>query len=416
MSSIIALCDGNKFYSSCEQIFNPQYRGKPLIVVSNNDGMTVTLSPEAAALGLKKFTPYFQVAEFCRANGVVVCSSNYALYSEISSQFMKVASRECFSYFPYSIDEIFAEFGNDDTPQNLSILGRKLRHDVWREVRLPIGVGLGDTLTLAKAANHAAKRLGYRGVCVIKAHNREAILGAMLTTDVWGVGKRIGQRLSSMGIHTALQLAQMKTKTARKMFGVNIERTIFELNGTKAFNWDDMPVNKRQIFSTRSVGQRITTIAGLKEALSFHACEAARKLRGQKSVARCLVFFAQTSAYDKHGVSGFSRTIHLPAPTSDSMIISQQITSAVESFYAAVPYYRVGVGLLDIEPGLQLDMFNDNLGKPALMSVMDRLNEQMGKGAVFVAANGIEKKWQMRRAFLSPSYLTNWNEIPTIHC
>ncbi|MGI2205155.1 Y-family DNA polymerase [Shewanella oncorhynchi] len=415
MSSIIALCDGNKFYSSCEQIFNPQFRCQPLIVVSNNDGMIVTLSPEAAALGLKKFTPYFQVAEFCTANRVVVCSSNYALYSQISSQFMKVASRECFSYFPYSIDEIFAEFW-DDTPENLAQLGRKLRFDVWREVRLPIGVGLGDTLTLAKAANHAAKRLGYRGVCVIKSHNREAILGAMLTTDVWGGGKKLGQRLGSMGIHTALQLAQMNTKTARKIFGVNIERTVFELNGTKAFNWDDMPVNKRQIFSTRSVGQRITTIAGLKEALSFHACEAARKLRGQKSVARCLVFFAQTSPYDKHGVSGFCRTIHLPAPTSDSMLISQQITSAVESCYAAVPYYRVGVGLLDIEPGLQLDMFNDNQGNPALMSIMDRLNDQMGKGSVFIAANGIEKKWQMRRAFLSPSYLTNWNEIPTIHC
>ncbi|NBI54204.1 Y-family DNA polymerase [Photobacterium alginatilyticum] len=418
---MFALVDANAYYCSAEQVFRPDWRGRGMVVLSNNDGCIVAANRQAREAGVVKFKPYFEMRALCEAKGIIVCSSNYELYGDLSAKMMEVIGRFAPEQHIYSIDESFLSFRRCEAAiPDLTQHGHILRRAVWRECRLPVCVGMGETLTLAKVANHAAKKIqGYNGVCVIDNHQvRSQVLARMQTGDVWGIGRRLAKRLEYMGINTALQLAQMKPALARKNFNVEVERTVRELNGEICKMWDQARADKQQIFSTRSVGERITGREPLRQALSKHAAIAAEKLRHQGSLCRVMLAFAASSPFDDQPVS--YRQVHRFAyPTDDTTRITDVVSDLINTLFAEnVRYYKVGIGLIDLVDGhfFQQDMFDDHPSNPALMKMVDDLNHRYGSNTMFLAAQGTEQKWAMRRKLLTPQYTTQWDDIPRIKC
>ncbi|MGR5520767.1 Y-family DNA polymerase [Vibrio campbellii] len=418
---MFALVDANAFYCSAEQVFRPEWRGKPLIVLSNNDGCIVAANRQAKEAGVEKFKPYFQMKSLCEQRGVVALSSNYELYADLSSKMMEVIGRFAPEQHVYSIDESFLSFHR--CAPAISCLrehGKLLRKAVWRECRLPVCVGMGPTLTLAKIANHAAKKIaGYGGVCVLDSKaEREKVLAQLSVNDVWGIGKKLTLHLKHLGITTALQLANYPAPLARKVFNVELERTVRELNGQVCKQWDEARADKKQIFSTRSFGERIIDDVALREALCQHAGIASRKARRQGSLCKVLVCFASSSPFDDTPYS--KRMIHrFPYPTADVTQISKVVSEfANQLFSEGVRFYKVGVGLLDLLDGRQeqADLFNPTPNNAPLMSIFDGLNQRYGQNTVFLGAQGIEQKWQMRRQFLTPQYTTRWADLPKVQC
>ena len=267
---MFALVDANSFYCSAEQVFRPEWRSKPLIVLSNNDGCIVAANKQAIALGIKKFQPYFKAKLLCEKMGVIVCSSNYELYADLSSKMMQVIGRFAPMQHIYSIDESFLDFV--DCQQSVPCLiqhAHSLRKAVWKETRLPVCVGLGPTLTLAKLANHVAKKWpDYQGVCLLDdLQIRQQLFEQLAPSDVWGIGLRTAKKLLDQGVNSVSKLVRLNPHEIRQNFNVEVVRTIRELNGEVCKGWDEARSDKQQIFSTRSVGQRIIEITSLQQAL-----------------------------------------------------------------------------------------------------------------------------------------------------
>lgn len=277
---MFALVDANSFYCSAEQVFRPEWRGKPVVVLSNNDGVIVAANRQAKEAGVPKFTPYFKIKALCDQKGVIVCSSNYELYADLSSKMMDVIGRFASEQYVYSIDESFLSFDRVyPAIPDLREHGLKLRKAVWKECRLPVCVGIAPTLTLSKIANHCAKKVrDYNGVCVLETEQEvDEALSMLEVSDVWGIGRRLTTHFKHLGITTALQLKKYPVGLARKSFNVEVERTVRELNGERCKVWDNVQQDKKQIYSTRSVGERIETLEELTQALSQHANIASRK-------------------------------------------------------------------------------------------------------------------------------------------
>ncbi|MCX9563448.1 Y-family DNA polymerase, partial [Vibrio cholerae] len=316
---MFALVDANSFYCSAEQVFRPEWRGKPIIVLSNNDGCVVAANRQAIEAGVTKFKPFFEVKPLCDQRGVIALSSNYELYADLSERMMQTIGQFAPEQHVYSIDETFLSFERcspaiSDLRQHATLI----RRTVWRECRLPVCVGIGPTLTLAKLANHAAKKnSNYSGVCVLdNEHERLNVLAQTPASSVWGIGRRLSERLKFMGIHTALQLAESSPSLIRRSFNVEVERTVRELNKQQCKNWDTARADKKQIFSTRSAGQRITDVDSLRQALCLHAGIASRKARKQGSLCRVMLAFASNSPFDEKPIS-FKAIHHFAHPTSD---------------------------------------------------------------------------------------------------
>jgi len=415
-----ALVDAVSYYASAEKVFDPSIRNKPVVVLTNNDGCICAVCPLAKKLGIPKFQPYFQVKSFLTKHKVIIRSSNYELYADLSEKMMNVIARFCDNQYVYSIDESFLYFKNYAYIKDWHQYGHEIRKAVWRETRLPVGVGFGTTSTLAKAANHAAKKLsGYNGVAVIDDDSsRKEILSRMSLTDVWGVGPRLSKRLSILGIKTAWQLANQSPKVMKDQFSVVVERTINELNGLPCLSWDDVRQDKKEIFSTRSFGQRVTDYNGLKAAITSHGCIVARKTRKQRSLIKRLLVFASSSPHDDNYYKK-SIIYEFPVATDNTLKIAEGIADVFNSIYlSGVYFYRCGVGAIEIENQQyqQQDMFNANVNNPELMQCYDHINHRYGNSTVEVAAAGQIEKWQMRRDFLSPSYTSKWRDIPKIIC
>ena len=420
-SAMFALVDADSFYCSSEQVFRPDWRGRPVIVLSNNDGCIVAANKQAKAVGIQKFSPYFQVKNLCQRHGVIVCSSNYELYADLSTKMMNIIGRFAPEQYIYSVDETFLSLKNcTQVIGDYHGYGQTIRQAVWREARLPVCVGFGPTLTLAKIANRAAKKLPeYRGVCAIENEQiRKDILRQIAVDDVWGIGRRIGAKLQIMNIKTAFDLSNMPAGLARKTFSIEVERTVRELNGQACKVWDQVRADKRQIFSTRSVGERITDFDELQQALSKHVGIAAAKARKQGSVCGTVLLFAGNSPHDQHPLC-LKSIAHLPYPTNSTIELTQAVTKAsISLFREGVRYYKIGIGLLDLtsEKHCQYDLFNQPTTAPELMNVLDELNAKYGRDTLFLAAQGIDQKWAMRREFLTPQYSTRWQCLPRIKC
>jgi len=420
-----ALVDAVSFYASAEKVFDPSIRNKPVVVLTNNDGCICAVCPIARSLGIPKFKPYFQIKSFLERHGVVVRSSNYELYADLSERMMNVIARYCDNQYVYSIDESFLEFKHyDNLIDDWHKYGHEIRRAIWKETRLPVGVGFGTTPTLAKAANHAAKKLsGFNGVAVINDNIAALpILKRMSVTDVWGIGNRLGKKLNLLGIDTAAQLAQQSPRNMKRQFSVVVERTVNELNGIACLSWDEVKAPKQEIFSTRSFGQRITDYNLLMFALVTHGSIVGKKLRQQHSLVKRLLIFASSSPHDPlHGNQYYKKSIiyEFPLATDSSSQIASAISIVLkEIFQHGIYFYRCGVGAISLESQRyqQPDLFAPSQPSPLIMNCFDKINQRYGQGAMTLASEGKDEKWQMRRNFLSPQYTSSWRDIPKINC
>ena len=409
-------------YVSCEGVHQPQFRRVPCVVLSNNDGAVIAANRRAVALGINKFEAFFKQKEKIELHNVKVFSSNYAEYFSLSQKMMGIISSFGQRSHAYSIDEMYLDLsGQVDALSDVSQFGLSIRNEVWRCCRIPVSFGYANTLTLSKVANKLAKtKREYSGVYVIETEQqRVESLKMTLIKDVWGIGRKLSTQMKYMGISTAWDFASRPVAEIQRNFNVNVERCHRELNNERCLNWDDCREDKQTIMSTRSVGNRITDIDSLKQALSFHASIVARKCREQKSSCRTLMAFASSSPYDSNPKS-FKRIHTFEFATNDSTRITKAVTEIAEQcFQSDVPYYKIGVAALELVSNRQrqIDLFAEP-EDPKLMNVLDALNNRYGRGSVFLGAQGTNEtqEWEMRRAFLSPCFTTRVSDFPVVMC
>lgn len=420
--SVFALVDCNNFYASCEKLFRPDLRCKPVVVLSNNDGCVVARSKEVKALGIKMGVPIFQIRDEIEQHGIVCFSSNYALYADLSSRVMSILEEEAPRVEIYSIDEAFMDLTGVAHTVDLLEFGRKVKARVDQHVGITVGIGIAPTKTLAKLANHAAKKYPATGQVVdLMSPARQRRLMALVDVgDVWGVGRRITEKLKARGIHTALNLADADPKTIRREFSVVLERTVQELNGISCLELEALAPTKKQIVCSRSFGQRITERSELREAVAKYMSRAAEKLRGEKRLARVVQVFVRTGVFnssDPH-YSG-SLSVELPNPTDDTRDLLEAADVLFSRIYkAGYRYAKAGVMLTDFyEHGTyQHDLFRGSFERKQskeLMGVLDQINHS-GLGSVFFASQGTSPQWAMKREHLSPAYTTRWEELPVV--
>lgn len=427
--NVFALVDGNNFYVSCERVFDPRLEGRPVVVLSNNDGCVVARSNEAKALGIGMGVPVFKVRDIIRRGRVVVLSSNYTLYGDMSQRMMAVIGQFSPRQEIYSIDECFidlAGLGNRD----LRALGTDLRHRVRRWVGVPTCVGIAGTKTLAKLANHCAKkRPDYQGVCDWSGFDWPRLreeLATFSAGDVWGIGSRWGTKLVAMGILSAKDLAEADSSMLRARFGVVMERTVRELRGVTCIELDEVAADRKQIVSSRSFGKLTTSLDDLQEAVTQYACRAAEKLRRQEGVCSTLQVFLQTNAFrvndpQYHPIV----TVKLGAPSDDSVRLTGAALSGLRAIYKeGYRYIKAGVMLNDILPrhveqlslfgsGASADSMSGIHARSKLMTVMDRVNRTRGKGKIQLASSGTNNSWAMKRGSMTAAYTTRWSDLPT---
>lgn len=414
---MFALVDCNSFYASCEQVFRPELRGKPVVVLSNNDGCIVARSKEAKALGIPDLEAFFKVEPFVRKHKVTIFSSNYPLYGDLSNRVMSTLNQFSPDIEVYSIDEMFMSL--DGFQQNLNHYGQEIKHTVWRDVRIPVSVGTAPTKTLAKLASRVAKTLPkLSGVCTLdEAYKWEWVLRRMPLTKIWGVGKRMAKRLEALNIHNAWDLANADAKHIRRFSNVCLERTIEELNGHACLPLEEAPQVKKQIYCTRSFGKKAKTLKPILEAVSLYASRASEKLRAQNHLVKTLHVFMHTSPFEPNFHSA-SRVVQMPYPSNDTRDIVRLARHTAKTLYAeGHAYLKAGVGLVDIidRQFYQEDLWQaeQSYHSDQLMKIIDSINKKEGRGTVFIAAQGVSKPWYMRQQYTSPQYTTKWPDIPT---
>lgn len=419
---MFALADVNSFYASCEKVFRPDLRDKPVVVLSNNDGCVIARSKEAKRLGIKMGIPWFQLKAMHFPEPVVTFSSNYELYASMSNRVMSHLQELAPRVEQYSIDEMFLDIRGIDNCINYEDFGRQLRAHVRSGTGLTIGVGMGPTKTLAKSAQWASKEWSqFGGVLALTTGNprrTEKLLSLQPVEEIWGVGRRIGKMLNKYGVKTALHLARMNPAFVRKNFTVVLERTVRELNGEACISLEEAPPAKQQIVCSRSFGERINTYESLRQAICQYAERAAEKLRAEKQFCRHISVFIKTSPFAVNETYyGNIASEKLFLPTQDTRdIISAALKALDRIWLDGHRYAKAGVMLNDFTPSgvSQLNLFDEvqpRKHSDALMKVLDGINHS-GKGKVWFAGRGISPEWQMKREMLSPAYTTRWEDIP----
>ncbi|QXD01252.1 Y-family DNA polymerase [Klebsiella sp. PL-2018] len=420
---MFALADVNSFYASCEKVFRPDLRDRPVIVLSNNDGCVIARSAEAKALGIPMGEPWFRLKATAERLGIVVFSSNYSLYHSMSERVMRCLEALSPRVEQYSIDEMFLDVAGIDNCISFEDFGRQLREHIQRHTALTIGVGMGPTKTLAKSAQWASKQWKqFGGVLALTTGNprrTQKLLSLQPVEEIWGVGRKLSKKLHTMGIITALQLAQTHPAFVRKNFSVVLERTVRELNGESCISLEEAPPAKQQIVCSRSFGERITEYDAMRQAVCLYAERAAEKLRGERQHCRHIGVFVKTSPFAANEpYYGNIASEGLPVPTKDTRdIIAAAVRSLNRIWVPGHRYAKAGVMLNDFTPtGVsQLSLFDDvqpRANCEALMRAVDGINHS-GLGKVWFAGRGITPEWQMKREMLSPAYTTNWKCLPS---
>lgn len=419
---MFALVDCNSFYCACERVFRPDLARKPVVVLSNNDGCIVARSAEVKALGVPMGAPYHQVAGLLRKHGTHVFSSNYALYGDMSRRVMEVLSRFSPRQEVYSIDEAFLDLSGF---RDLESHALEIRHTVWRWTGIPVSVGVAPTKTLAKVANHLAKRdPRHAGVCLLdKPEDWDEALSRLKVGEVWGVGRRLSERLRVLGIHTALDLRYASLEIIRQRFGVVLTRTVLELGGTVALDLETEPEPRKQIVCSRAFGRPVEILPELREAVVAYASRAAEKLRGQGLGCRVMQVFAHTNGFRQSDAQcHVSAQIGFPAATQDTRELAMAAARGMEQcFRPGFRYHKAGVMLMDLaptalQPGLGFESERQGQKSQSLMATMDRINEQMGRGRINMAGQGLEPAWRTRAQRMSSHYTTDWHQLPNAKC
>ncbi|HPC17707.1 MAG TPA: Y-family DNA polymerase [Candidatus Hydrogenedentes bacterium] len=415
---VFALVDCNNFYASCERVFDPSLRGRPVVVLSNNDGCIVSRSNEAKALGIPMGVPFHQWETLITRKGVRVCSSNYPLYGDMSRRVMGVLAASVPAMETYSIDEAFLSL-SAFAPDGLSEMARELAGRVLRWTGIPVSIGIGPTKTLAKAANKLAKRgLGAGGVLNWREEPAaDECLAALAVEDVWGVGMRLKAALERMGVRTALDLARMDPDRLRRRFNVCVMRTALELRGMACYPLGSGPPLRETIVCSRTFGGPVADFSALREALCAYTVRAAEKLRRQRSRAHLLHVFLMTNPFQPEKPQYANAALRtFPMPTSHTPVLIRAAADGLEEiFRSGYHYKRVGVTLAGIVPDrpVQGDLFAaDDAPSDRLMRTVDRINGEWGCDTLVFAAAGIARPWKMRQRRLSRRYTTRWNELP----
>lgn len=412
------LIDCNNFYASCERVFNPSLNGKPVVVLSNNDGCVIARSNEAKALGIKMGIPAYQIKDLVSSHGVAVFSSNYTLYGDMSGRVMSMLAELSPEIEVYSIDEAFL---NLDGIIDLNTIGRKMVDRVTRGTGIPVSLGVAPTKTLAKIANKFAKKYpAYDQLCIIDSEEKR-IKALQLTEieNVWGIGRRQAAKLQKEGIKTAYDFTRLSGSWVRKNMTVVGERTWKELQGISCIDMETAPPAKKQICTSRSFGKMLTDIDTISEAIASHASTCAKKLRNQQSYATSLMVFIHTNNF-REDLPQYWRNIvmHLPVPTNDTQeIVHYALTGLKSVFLNGYQYKKAGVIITEITEGAQLGLFDhvDREKRERLMQTIDKINGEHGNN-IKLAVQGTGRGWKLKQEQLSGHYTTNLNQIINIKC
>jgi DNA polymerase V len=423
---LIALADTNNFYVSCERVFRPDLIGKPVAVLSNNDGCIVARSAEVKALkSIKMGVPVFQVQSLIKQHKIQLFSSNYTLYADMSARVMSILEEFTPSLEVYSIDEAFLDL-TGVCEQNPIEYGHRIKKTVFRATGIPVCVGMGPTKTLAKLANFAAKKWKQTGGVLDLSDplRREKLMRIVPVGEVWGIGSRFAARLNQLGIHTVWDLASQPVDRIREQFNVIIARTVMELNGIPCLDLEEIAPDKQQIVCSRSFSRRLTEYRELAEALAEFSSRAAEKLRYQNSVAGHISVFIRTNPFNPSEPQ-YQRAagIALPFATQDTRIIVGTANRLLkELFREGYRYQKCGVQLSRIQPASipdQMDLFDSAAFAPTgsgkLMQAVDRINRRFPKG-IGVAAIGFDQTWKAKAERVSKRYTTDWGELLGVKC
>jgi DNA polymerase V len=426
MQPLIALVDANNFYVSCERVFRPDLVGKPVAVLSNNDGCIVARSAEVKALkSIKMGVPLFQVQHLVKQHKIQLFSSNYTLYADMSSRVMSILEEFTPSLEVYSIDEAFLDLTGvcDQDPIEY---GQRIKKAVLRSTGIPVCVGMGPTKTLAKLANYAAKKWKQTGgvLDVSDPQRREKLMRIVPVGEVWGIGSRIAARLHQLGILTVWDLANQPADRIREQFNIVVARTVMELNGIPCLDLEAIAPDKQQIVCSRSFSRRLTEYRELSEALAEFSSRAAEKLRFQNSVAGHISVFLRTNPFNQ-AEPQYQRAagITLPAATQDTRVIVGAANRLLkELFREGYRYQKCGIQLSRIQPASvpdQMDLFDaaafGHAGSEKLMQAVDLINRRFPKG-ITVAAAGFDQTWKAKAERISKRYTTDWRELLNVKC
>jgi DNA polymerase V len=420
MTRQIALVDCNNFYVSCERLFRPDLKNTPVVVLSNNDGCVVSRSNEAKAIGIKMGQPWFECKVLAEEHGILALSSNYALYADLSNRVMSILAEYSPRTEVYSIDECFVDLTGMSKLRDTSY---QIRERVLQWTGLPVCVGIGPTKTLAKLANHVAKKhprsrgvFNYNDLTVAQ---QTKLLNQISVDEVWGVGRRLTKRLAAHRITSVQDLRTAHTPTLRAEFGVVMEKTQRELQGTACIELKDHVADKQQIISSRSFGKAVTSLAVLQDALSVFTATACEKLRAQNSHAALVQVFLMTNRF-KPDLPQYnpSMAVPLPMPTNDSLVINRWVQHVAELLWRdGYQYKKAGIMLGDISPVqvLQTDLLEPvKTSDTKLMQAIDGLNSRYGRSTIKVSTGGLRGEWAMRQERKSPNYTTEWHAVPTV--
>ncbi len=420
MKGPVALVDCNNFYASCERVFNPRLEGVPVIVLSNNDGMIVARSNEAKALGIKMGEPLFKVEDIVRKHGVKVFSSNYTLYGDLSHRVMMTLEQFSPNVEIYSIDEAFIDLSGFNY-KDLSDYAREIRATVKKWTGMPVSIGIADTKTLAKIANHRAKKDSrHKGVLNIAgAKCVDEYLKETEVSDVWGVGRQYTKRLNARQIFDAYQLSQANDKWIKKNMTIMGLRTVYELRGIPCIELEYVRPAKKAIVSSRSFGKTTDCRKDIQESVAFFTTIASGKMRRQKSKASVLMVFLRTNPFKTTPQYHNGVQVQLPVPTdSTSEMISYAMKAVQQIFREGFQYHKVGVMLTGFVPNshTQMSLFDtvDRAKQVAVTKAVDKINMELGAGAIHYAATGVKREWKTKAEKRSPRYTTNWKELPGV--
>jgi len=419
---VIALIDCNSFYASCERVFRPDLRRTPIVVLSNNDGCVIARSAEAKALGIKMGAPYFQIRRDLERWGVVVFSSNYALYGDMSERVMTVIEGLVPTVEVYSIDESFADLTG---VPDVEALGRQIRAQVLARTGIPVGVGIAGTKTLAKLANHSAKRWQKQTggvVDLLDPVRRDKVMRVTDVSDVWGIGRRMTEHLNSMGIRTAWDLACADAWTLRKQFSVVVEKTARELRGTPCVDLEEAAPPKQEICCSRMFGKRLLELGPIREAVAAYAARAAEKLRAQHSMCKRVRGSIRTGMFNPDEPK-FAKgvVVELPYPTDDTRYITRAAIAGLEHVYReGFLFSKAEVLLMDLRQRGEYtgDLFAETqpVASERVMGVLDAINAKWGRNTLRPCRVPTAPDWGMRRDMMSQSYTTRIDQLWLVRC
>lgn len=418
--SHFVLVDCNNFYASCERLFNPKLEGRPVIVLSNNDGCVVARSQEAKKLGIKMGEPFFKIEKFCKDYNIIVCSSNYSVYGDLSQRVMHILSEMAPDIQIYSIDEAFLAFPQSISTQELLLHCQHMRKIIKKWTGIPVSIGVGPSKTLAKVANDLAKK-SQLGIFELNASAGQLqVLNQFPLGDIWGVGRQSEKKLNGLGIYTALELRNSDSALIRRKLGVVGERILWELRGVSCLPLEESQP-KQSIASSRSFGSIVTEKSDLAEALACFAAKGCLKLRKQKSCAQAISVYLE-SIIDRQTGSRrfFNQVAPLDFPTDDTNLLIKKAKACLNQLYREGQLYKkCGVVLLDLIPKSQIapDLFFGGFDpkKQQLTQTIDAVNAHFGKNTLFYGSMGKvrgDSLWKSRSSHRSPHYTSDWNELP----